>query len=451
MPKNKIASELHQGWQGSRSNQSIKALKWLACQEHQLRLQHPTNGDRIRTVSNRGEVRLFDRYHPQSRHSMTYRVRVPGVPFFPIHHNRHPICHHDHTMHKVYEATLKRQETLRQRGCAVKVMWECAWDHEVKTNPELRQFVGMLKIVDPLQPRDAFFGGRTNAIKLHNVADQDEEIECIDVTSLYLWVNKTQEYPVAHPEAIVNPNDQDIRHYFGMAKVDILPPYELYHPVLPHKHKGKLTFPLCQACKEEEMAKPLLEKSCLCRHTSEQHTLRGTLCTPEIQMAVEPGYTLVKFHEVHHFPPNQKGLFADYVNTWLKIKQESAGYSPWAITPQTNPSTYGYTSRKKASTSTPSSSSRTLHKTTNEAVHQAHHLFALVSNPLNDIRQVRLPRLTQAILVPGRASTTRAQLRHGLRHLHHQTRATAHLSKRLPGRDDERTRGRHHRIHVRGS
>ena len=132
VPKNKIDSELHQGWQGSRSNQSIKALKWLACQEHQLRLQHPTNGDCIRTVSNRGEVRLFGRYPLRLCHSTTYRIRVPGVPCFPIHHNRHPICHHYHTMHKVYEATLKKQEILRQRGCAVKVMWECGWDHEVK-------------------------------------------------------------------------------------------------------------------------------------------------------------------------------------------------------------------------------------------------------------------------------------------------------------------------------
>jgi len=38
---------------------------------------------------------------------------------------------------------------------------------------------------------------------------------------------------------------------------------------------------------------------------------------------------------VWHFPPKQrhKGLFADYVNTWLKIKQESAGYPGWCLTP----------------------------------------------------------------------------------------------------------------------
>ena len=97
-------------------------------------------------------------------------------------------------------------------------------DLEVKTNADLRQFLDTLEIVDSLQPRNAFFGRRNNALKLHHVANQDEEIEYIDVTSLYPWVNKTQEYPVGHLQVIVNPDDQDIHHYFGMAKVDILPP-----------------------------------------------------------------------------------------------------------------------------------------------------------------------------------------------------------------------------------
>ena len=61
VPRNKIASEPHRGY-GARSNQSMKALKWLAWQEHQLRLQHPSSGGRICTVRNGGEVRVFDRY-----------------------------------------------------------------------------------------------------------------------------------------------------------------------------------------------------------------------------------------------------------------------------------------------------------------------------------------------------------------------------------------------------
>ena len=425
VPKHKIASEPPQGWHGSRSNQSLKALKWLAWQEHQLRLQHPTNGDRIRSAHNVGEVRVLGRHlvdgfvpcHPDTNRPTVYEFHGclwHGCPkCFPRNRNQFPICHTDRTLQEVYEATLHKQDTLKQHGYDVKIIWECDWDQELKTNPELRQFVDTLEIVDPLQPRDAFFGGRTNAVKLHHVTEPDEEIEYIDVTSLYPWVNKTQVYPIGHPKVIVNPDDPDINHYFGMAKVDILPPYNLYHPVMPHRHKGKLTFPLCQACMEEEMTKPLLEKSCLCRHTPEQRTLRGTWCTPEIQKAVELGYTLIKIHEVHHFPPNQRkqGLFADYVNAWLKIKQESAGYPAWANTPTSkaqyvwqykqkedidlDPNLIVKNPGRKATAKLMLNSfwgkfGENLHKPTTEVVHTAHHLFALVANPLKDIRQVRL-------------------------------------------------------------
>ena len=58
IPPNTIASEPPQGWYGSRSNQSIKALKWLALQEHQLCLQHPATGNHICTVKNGGEVHV---------------------------------------------------------------------------------------------------------------------------------------------------------------------------------------------------------------------------------------------------------------------------------------------------------------------------------------------------------------------------------------------------------
>lgn len=76
------------------------------------------------------------------------------------------------------------------------------------------------------------------------------------------------------------------------------------------------------------MQKPLLERSNMCGHTKEQRMLRGTWCTPETQKAVEKGYELIKIHEVFHFKPENRrtGLFAEYVNKWLKLKQESAGW-----------------------------------------------------------------------------------------------------------------------------
>jgi len=88
-------------------------------------------------------------------------------------------------------------------------MWECDWDREVKSNEDLKQFLASYEMVEPLNPRDAFFGGRTNAVRLHHVAneDQGEQIKCVDVTSLYPWVNKTQQYPLGHPIIIINPEN----------------------------------------------------------------------------------------------------------------------------------------------------------------------------------------------------------------------------------------------------
>ena len=317
VPTKTIASQPPRGWHGSRSNQSIKALKWLAWQEHQLRLQQPAPSDPIRSIRNMGEQRvanyLVDGYDPTTQtvyefHSCLWH----GCPdCFPVQHDRYPICHTDRTLKEVYEATLKKHELLQQRGYHLQVKWECDWDQDVKTNPDLQQFLNTFEIVKLPNPRHAFFGGRTNAVKLHHAVEPGEEIEYINITRHKYPVG----HPVEHPEVIVNPEDQDIHHYFRVALVDILPPYQLYHPVLPFCHRGKLTFLLCRTCVEEEMSKPLLEKSHRCSHTPEQRTLQGTWCTPELHKAVEMGYRLLKIHEVWHFRKRQKGLFADYVNT----------------------------------------------------------------------------------------------------------------------------------------
>ena len=128
---------------------------------------------------------------------------------------------------------------------------------------------------------------------------------------------------------ISQPGHIDICDYFGIAQCRVLPPRGLYHPVLPHRHEGKLTFPLCAACVEEEMAKPPLERSYLCAHSDDQRVLTGTWCTPELKKAVELRYEIQYIHEVWHFPQVQEGLFKDYVDTWLNIKQEASGWPDW--------------------------------------------------------------------------------------------------------------------------
>ena len=231
-------------------------------------------------------------------------------------------------MEEVYHCTQKKLQFLQDKGYNVVTVWECEWEQMKKEREEIRAFVDGLDIVEPLNPRDAFCGGRTNAVKLYHLVDESlgEKLKYYDFTSLYPYVNKNAEYPVGHPEILFQPGHTDISRFFGVVKCTVLPPYGLYHPVLPLRQNDKLTFPLCRTCVQEEMEKPMLERSFVCNHTNEQRKITGTWCTPELEVAVEKGYQILHIHEVWHFPEKQEGLFANYVNTWLKIKEEASGW-----------------------------------------------------------------------------------------------------------------------------
>jgi hypothetical protein len=54
-------------------------------------------------------------------------------------------------------------------------------------------------MINPLEPRDAFYGGRTEAFTLFQ---KDKDISYVDVTSLYPYINKTGKIPIGHPEII---------------------------------------------------------------------------------------------------------------------------------------------------------------------------------------------------------------------------------------------------------
>ena len=350
LPKNTIAVEPPPGWHGARTTTSLKARQWLAWQEHLLRMSTSTTSradelqaDRIRHSCNGGEVRVLtpvqsyfvDGYDDSTQTVYEFHGCLwHGCPNCFPDRTKYSKLNRDRTFQEMYEATRAKENIIRTSGYTLKVLWECQWDWLVKEDVDLQAFLSNLELVKPLEPRDAFFGGRTNAASLYHKTDTEvgEEIKYVDVTSLYPWVNANGEYPVGHPDIITNPVDQDIHSYFGVALVDVLPPYFLYHPVLPHRQGSKLTFPLCRTCVQEEMPKPLLEKSSACTHSDEERILRGTWCTPELVKAVELGYNICKIHEVWHFPNRQRGLFADYVKKWLKIKQESAGYPSWAQT-----------------------------------------------------------------------------------------------------------------------
>lgn len=169
---------------------------------------------------------------------------------------------------------------------------------------------------------------RTNTVQLYARVDESawEEICYYGHTSLCPYENKTREYPVRHPEFIYGPDATNINGYFGLIKCTVPPPEGLFHPVLPYRTHEKLTLPLCRRCVEENVDRPLLDKVCEFHHMEEERVLVGSWCTPALQKAVDKGYLIVYIHEVWLFPRTRVGFFKDYVNTWLKIKEEASGW-----------------------------------------------------------------------------------------------------------------------------
>ena len=136
------------------------------------------------------------------------------------------------------------------------------------------------------------------------------------MTSEYPWVNKYGEYPVGHPTIYLEPENQDPNAYYGLMKIDILPPIHLFYPVLPYRQKigpsSKLTFPLCRSCVEQESIKPIEDRNYICIHSDEERMLRATWCTPEIHKAIAMRYRLIKIHEVWHLEKRCRVLFAPF-------------------------------------------------------------------------------------------------------------------------------------------
>ena len=94
----------------------------------------------------------------------------------------------------------------------------------------------MFEIVEPLDLRHTFYGGRTGTTCLYHKTNeaQGEKVHYIDVTSEHPWVNKYRTYLVGHPQILTHPQTTDLSDYYGITRVDIVPPEELFNPVSPY-------------------------------------------------------------------------------------------------------------------------------------------------------------------------------------------------------------------------
>ncbi|XP_052806406.1 uncharacterized protein LOC128235642 [Mya arenaria] len=311
--------------------QSVKAIQWIKylsyVQGHKI--QHARNGGE-KTI---GPYLVDGYYETDGGGKVVLEFHGDFWHGNPLKYSRstmNPV--NQMTMGELYDKTLEKKRYLESFGYLYRSIWESDFDQECKENPDMRSYIENLELVTPLEPRDAFYGGRTEAYTMYKKASQDEDIDYYDVTSLYPWVNKTGKIPVGHPE-IITENFKELHDYEGLVKCKILPPRKLFHPILPSKTNGKLLFHLCKTCADTQ-------QQMSCTHTDKERAFVGTWVIDEAKKAISLGYRVLKLYEVWHFDnisrydPLTKtgGLFTEYVNTFLKIKQEASGWPDWCKT-----------------------------------------------------------------------------------------------------------------------
>ena len=203
----------------------------------------------------------------------------------------------------LYATTMQHEEDIVHARYNLKVMWECDFNklckkEQVSVDLDDPRY-------QPFNARDAYYGGRTNAVKLYYECSGPEKIHYIDVTSMYPTVMGLPQYwyPIGEHQ-VRRFDDPDfhllpLEELFGLMRCKVRPPPNLYHPVLPCRSSaGKVVFSL--------------------------DTMIGTWTHVELQKAVELGYEIMEVYEQHHFSKTSNQLFHNYIETFFKMKNKAA-------------------------------------------------------------------------------------------------------------------------------
>lgn len=319
------------GYHG-RGRQSHMALQWLDFESHKL-------GQKIKTIYTDKEVsilgRRVDGYVEIVQHDGTIERRI--YQFHGCYWHNCP-THFPATAESGenrYEKTVRITSIFRRAGFKVIEMWECQWKTDNESDADVQAYFQAhpTKRSSPLVLRDTICGGRTSAYRWHHKANvsKGETIKFADVTSEYPNANMRGSYPVGHPTIYLegDPNMPPVHMWNGTVKCTVLPPRDLFLPVLPYRARGKLMFPLCRTCVDSESED-------ICRHDDpSDRQLTSSWCAPELLLALqEKNYVLIAVHEVYQYPETMQydpktgidGLFSGYVRCFMALKIQASGW-----------------------------------------------------------------------------------------------------------------------------
>ncbi|XP_055385241.1 uncharacterized protein LOC129614573 [Condylostylus longicornis] len=263
-------------------NQSKVAIQWLVWEEEKRNIN-------IRHTAKQNE-------------SFVNGIKVDGFcsetnqvfEFYSCYYHGHPTCipHYrnkslqddsNDTMNTRYERIIKKAERLRKLGYDVIEMWQCEFNSLI--SKEEASYLKKHPLVQhaPLNPRDAFYGGRTGNVYNYYNCKEEEKIKYINMCSLYPGVCKYGKFPIGHPQIYVG-----------------------------------------EKC---------------CPYSDEKRALIGTWVIDEVVKAIEKGYKMLEIYEVWEYQTTKydknmdtQGLFTNMMNKFIKIKQEASGWPSKCVT-----------------------------------------------------------------------------------------------------------------------
>lgn len=173
------------------SLESIRFLEYTARAEH-IHIKHARNG---------GEATIQG-YKVDGFCAHTNTV----YEFSGCYHHGHPECFPNES--RKYDFQVSKENAIRAAGFTLVSMWECEWRKLKKKHGPVRTFFEENPVLweTPIEVRDAFFGGRTNALRLHFKAPPGVVAEYYDVNGMYSYINKHAEYMVGQREIILHPS-----------------------------------------------------------------------------------------------------------------------------------------------------------------------------------------------------------------------------------------------------
>jgi hypothetical protein len=258
------------------------------------------------------------------------------------------------TPQNLYQATIYREEWLKYSGYEVVSIWESKWDELTKKMPKedfakLTDYIQEIEITGPMDPRDALFGGRTEAFYMFlNTAAKNAEntnlvpdstsadwkIAYADVCSEYPTVMAKRNYPVGSdpvfepsisPEEVVSRIVDQKR--LGIVKCKVRAPPDLLIPVLPVREA-----PEEQMFDDREMpGKPATKTSSSKKSNKPTKLvfrlgeLTGTWTSVDLLDAIKFKYEILEVYDSVWFKSSRDDLFKEYVATFFKLKTEASG------------------------------------------------------------------------------------------------------------------------------